>query len=619
MTNHALSSALDVLARSGDALSSWRRLEWPAQARETAVALRFLLRRGAGGDPVEAAGRTAGEVANKDETRPGGRPPVLAALVGGASSGKSTVFNNCLGGRHASRVTARGHATLGPILAVHDADRDAVERWCEEGLLLPAFERSVAELDGQSAGNPARLLVLHHHQDALRGIVLFDMPDQTSEMSRREGDVALALLPWFDCLIVVVDHERWFDRQTIGRLRDESSQFGQTRIALFNRSREGCIGEADRARLARQAERLDAASHQVLEFRHGRGLCTFPPGTLDPLIASVRSSSTDRGAALLRTLSRFARVVLNSNAERSARLTQLREALNKAVDRAVPSRAECLLSLMTPGEKRHLDVLARTLRLTETKEWLHRQADRIRSTLRRRLPLVGPLLAAEPAETPESAATDADRRTMGWDVFQSRCTRLANAAQSAAENSDFWDELRRTCDLEPEAADDGAAEDRRERVEAILTELDTALAAWTAKVEGECGGVAPHLMGVIGGSTLAGAIALIAVGGPVAALTLPAAKAALVGALGTIASSAGAGALAGRPLGRLASIATERLIGSPQYTEVLAATDAFREAIVDYGRAESDRRFARASELVLREDEQPHRALTAVCDAEEDA
>ncbi|MHC4233943.1 MAG: GTPase, partial [Planctomycetota bacterium] len=50
--------------------------------------------------------------------QPGDALPIVA-LIGGASSGKSTLFNSLLG-REVSRISAHAHETLGPVAAVPD-------------------------------------------------------------------------------------------------------------------------------------------------------------------------------------------------------------------------------------------------------------------------------------------------------------------------------------------------------------------------------------------------------------------------------------------------------------------------------------------------------------------
>ena len=160
-----LSHALDLLADQGRRLREQWRFDWPEQSQQTACALRFLLRAGS--------------------------PPTLVAVVGGASSGKSTVFNNLLEGHMASRVTARGHATLGPVMATCEQDRPRVESWLADGLLMPGFPRQDAQLDEEVHGAVDGLSTIYHPFDSLANIILFDLPDFTSEAAAREGETVV--------------------------------------------------------------------------------------------------------------------------------------------------------------------------------------------------------------------------------------------------------------------------------------------------------------------------------------------------------------------------------------------------------------------------------------------
>ena len=287
-----LAQALDTLAKDGAALCAHHRFEWDSRTQHAVGALRWLLRSVASRDACATPG-TSGL-------------PSLVGIVGGASSGKSTVFNNLLGGRPASRVTARGHCTRGPILAAHDDWRESFESALSDNRLFVGLDRRTGGLDDDLPGSPGMLHVVYHRLDRLRGAAICDTADLTSEPARVEGDVTMAMLPWFDRLVVLVDHERWFDRQTMGRLHDAAEQFGQERVVIFNRSRHDRLGEADRVRLERQAERFGATQHLILDYRQGRGLRVFPPGTLDSVVAAIAAPPPDRRGHLERYLSRAA-------------------------------------------------------------------------------------------------------------------------------------------------------------------------------------------------------------------------------------------------------------------------------------------------------------------------
>ena len=139
----------------------------------------------------------------------------------------------------------------------------------------------------------------------------------------------------------------------------------------------------------------------------------------------------------------------------------------------------------------------------------------------------------------------------------------------------------------------------------------------TAKVEAECRGVSPHLLGAVGATALAGAIVLVAVAGPVTALTWPVVSVALGKAVGTLLASAGAGAVAGKPLTRLLAVIQEKLIGSAEFEAVGDAIEAYRQGISQFGRTAAGQCLAHARTLVLSEDDELTRSLTVLCSAAE--
>ena len=76
-----MANALEVVAERGESLRTEWAFDWSASSQQAVCRLRLGL---------------------DAETL-----PVLVAMVGGASSGKSTVFNNLLGGHLASRIAAQ--------------------------------------------------------------------------------------------------------------------------------------------------------------------------------------------------------------------------------------------------------------------------------------------------------------------------------------------------------------------------------------------------------------------------------------------------------------------------------------------------------------------------------
>lgn len=577
-----LLEALQAVVASGATLRTRWHFDWPVVLQHAAGALSWI---------AGSAGR-----------------PALVAIVGGASSGKSTVFNNLLEGHAASRITARGHVTLGPIVAIHEQSRESFEAQRSAGALWPGYCVVTSELDGNIVGAPGVLTVVFHSLERLRGVWLLDTPDFTSEAAHREGDVALSLLPWFDRLLVVVDHERWFDRQTISLLRTESARWGQRRMVLFNRTREQALHETDRAALAQQAERLAADGMIVLEFRRGRGLCRFAPGALDEAHAFLRAAPPDRQSALLSAVGRAAGAVLNQNEERSARLAVLRTSLEAVVRDTTPAPWDALTALMTPEERRHLDVVARVLRLHETGRWMLAQGRRLQAALGR-VPLIGTMFGRADDLSPAADPDPVDRRQLAGRFYEDRARRQAWEMTRIVQASAFWDEVRRWTGAEPAATEFAWTPAERAQVERAAEAFDRAMAAWTAKVEHECEGAGAHLSGALGAGAVGLAIVLIAVPGPITALTAVGAQAALGAALSHLLAATGAGAVFGKQIGRLVAVAQERLWGSAEFTAVQHESKSLCRLLEDAARKRMAAALHAAEELVVPQSEPVRRAL----------
>jgi len=585
------SQALETLARDGCRLRTQWHFDWPEVVQQTVHRVRW------------------------DESVP--QSPLMAALIGGASSGKSTVFNNLLGGRSVSRIAAKGHTTLGPIAAVHERHRDNLEHWLHEGLAFPGFLPEFIDLDADGAGSPDGWRVAYHHDDALADVWLFDLPDFTSRRAEQEGDVALSLLPWFDQLIVLIDHERWFDRQSISPLREASSRLAQERFVLFNRTIEGELSEADRRRLAEQADRLRAAAFSILDFRRGRGLVRFAPGTLDPVLAFFARERPSRRKALYRRLAEAANAVLNQNEERKARLKQLGESVRHAATRTVPDARSCLHAIMTAEERRQVEPFSRILRLGDTRAWLSRQTDRLTETLGR-IPLMGAVFPRN-ERAADSDGKVVDRGALVAAFVESVLRRQTYEINRIVQGSAFWDELRRWTGLFPLPRTWPGTAPLRSEVQVVTADIDRALAAWLAKVDAECRGLSPHVRGAIGVGGVALAIALIAAPGPVAALTLVTAKTAVGAALGELLTATGAGALLAKPMGRALALMEENLLGTAEHRTVQKAASQLRSLLQRHAEALRAAVLAEAEAFVLSRDNSLGSALETLREERDDS
>lgn len=597
----AVSPALHCLAEQGARLENQYHFAWTAGLQHAAGALFFK------------------EILASQRSAPPTAPPVLVAIVGGASSGKSTLFNNLLDGRQVSRVSIRGHATLGPILAIHEQHRDVADEWLTHAhTLLPMLASRSTELDAETPGAPDRLEVVYHLVDELRDVLLFDTPDFTSEPARREGDLTLAILPWFDRLIVMLDHERWFDRQSLAQLRRRSARMDQDRMAVFNRTKEGELSDSDRSKLEQQAQRLGAARHCVLPFRRGRGFRRLPTSLTKGITAFLSSAAPDRTGALRRWIGDSCNDVLNANEERRHALRALRTALDRVATQTVPGAWECMTALMTPTERQHLDPVSRVLGIADLRRWMSRQRTRLADILGR-LPGVSILVGFR---RDEHQRTDGptDRATLGREHTRGTFSDQFYALLGVVQGSDFQAELPASASAL--SAEDVLAPSRRagnlapetftRRAADAVAALDKALDVWNARVELECQGLSPRIASAAGAVGIVAAGVLIAVQGPVAVLTLPAGAAALSAALGKLAVAAGAGAVAGKQVGRLARVIQERLHGSAEFEAVKRATESYRGVLSDHAATCADRLMMQAEQLVLQPQEPLCQALEAL-------
>lgn len=580
---------LERLAGGAQRLRGDLRLPWPAEA-EHAVA-------------CVAIGR---EVPT--------RLPAVVALLGGASSGKSTIFDNLLGGRLTSRITARGHATLGPILAVHESRYLELARTLESDRFLPGFDTDLIELDDNVTGQASRLAVVRHAVDELRDALLFDLPDFTSGAAADEGDVALSLMPWFDRIVVVLDHERWFDRQSVSTLRERSVRFGQERWVVFNQTQDAVLSESQRHALTDQAAAISASGLTFLEFRRGRGLSRFPPNTFGELLAFAASDPPDRSSTLLRYACQASGTLLNQNEERAARLGELRQAIEALRTRTIPDHHECMTALMTAEERNKTEWLARVFRVSETRRWLSGQSRRLTAAVRQ-IPVVGSLLAPGTTKQQDASSEETDRRALGRRFAERVAEHHHHELRRLVRSSRFWNELRGWTGLEPSLAYTDSNSDVGPWLDECIAELDRAIRGWNERVAAECDGLSPHLHGAVGAGTIALAVALIAVPGPVTALTAIAAKGAVAAALTQILAATGVGAMAGRPVARLASVVREKLIGSAEFTAVRKATSELRLRLEAICTRISEKALSEASAYVLPDDDELAFALQHLRDA----
>lgn len=584
-------AALDILSAHSDRLRDPYGLPWNQQAAQVIHALRFTC----------AAGKAA--------------PPIIG-VVGGASSGKSTVFNNLLGGRRASLVTIKSHATRGLILSAHRDHQPQLDMWLyHERILLPTLAAQPAGRQTDLQGEPLMTTVLYHEEPGLHDVILVDTPDFTSNAAEREGDITLSMLPWFDRLLIVVDHERWFDRQVVDDLKAAADRLGQRRMVVFNRTQQGTLGQVDRERLDEQARHLAADRVCILDYHPGRGFRRFDPATLDGLLAFLRDPPSDRLMSLRRDAAAHATALLAENQSRSDAFDRLRRVLNRSADQLAPvGWWECVTALMSPEERDRLDSFSRLLGFSQARDWLDRQRRRLETTMAR-----VPWLRSASGSGAANATLPPEpfsRERSGLDFFESQCERQRRRLNENAAAAEFWDQVRRSTGRGPALLDDAFTQTFRNRARQAVGALGDALAAWDAKVRRECQGTSPQVVGSLSMMLIGVAAILVAVPGPVAALTPVIAAGAIKAGLVKIGAAGLFGALGGRSVARLVEIVREQLLASPEFNAVHTSAEELRRLVEEHGRAAAGELERAARQLTLAAGEPLLEALQTIRDQE---
>jgi len=562
-----LDAALNVVALQGRRLREQLCLPWQEQAQQAVCALRFRRQ------SVEA-----------------GQAVQLAAVVGGASSGKSTVFNNLLGGRRVSLVTIRSHATRGLIVAAQRKHSERLDRWLNhDRILFPTLDTQPGGPGADLQGRPEAATVVEHDIGGFENALLVDTADFTSNTAELEGDVTLSLLPWFDRLVVIVDHERWFDRQVVDQLAMLAKRYAQPRIVVFNRTAEHALAEADRVRLEEQARHLGAQKVCILNYHRGRGFRRFDPQALSEVVKFLAEPLPQREPALQTEVGIRAAAVLAANRGRIERLAQLERILAAATARCVPaSRWDCVTALMTREERERLGVVSRILGIAQVREWLNRQRRWLEEALPR-LPWSVKRETVAESDPVVECNVDASREERGRDWLNAQCERQIRRLNEEVTASDLWEDLRLARGRPIAVPEGGIIESFRPRAEEVAARLAAAMDEWNAKVQHECQGLSPKLISTLGMTILAGAAILLAVPGPLAALTPAIAAGALKAGLLQLGAAGAFGAISGRPLARLTEIIREKLLASPEFNRVREAAESMRRLVEEHGRAAADR------------------------------
>ncbi|MBI5764286.1 MAG: 50S ribosome-binding GTPase [Planctomycetes bacterium] len=326
---------LKILSEQGNALASrFGFSSWTPTETQMAGALRFLIFRQREHADVQ-----------------------LVGIVGGSSSGKSTIFNNLIGGNHVSHVTMKARTTRGPVLAASYGLEAQVRTWFDhDRVLFPTSRPNYDQVDAPVEGHSEQIAAVFVEFRGADRLMLVDTPDFSTQRSLDEGDTAMRLMPWFDRVLIVVDSQRWYDQKTFVKLLKCLDRFGSDRLVLFNCNEDGRdLLEEDIRKLADQAK-LFKADYELIEYRAGRGFLRFPPGVLDKtrtwLAPPLESSGGNRLRRLQRQISEAANHVLNQNENRLRLFHKLENELKKVAARAVPDEQYVLSILLSPEERK---------------------------------------------------------------------------------------------------------------------------------------------------------------------------------------------------------------------------------------------------------------------------
>ncbi len=148
--------------------------------------------------------------------------PVIAGIMGGTGTGKSTVFNS-LAGRAISEVGVRRPCTTRPVLFVHG---DFVEELRRCPLLAP-------DGDGNDDALCTTVTIQSHGLADLAGLVLVDTPDFDS-VDTHNRLIADNFFIISDIIVFVTSQEKYGDMRC-HEVRDRAVRWGKNMILIMNK------------------------------------------------------------------------------------------------------------------------------------------------------------------------------------------------------------------------------------------------------------------------------------------------------------------------------------------------------------------------------------------------
>jgi hypothetical protein len=286
--------------------------------------------------------------------------PILVGLIGGASCGKSTLFDSLIA-RPLSRIHYQPHSSLGPVVWLH-------RRYFETILGQPS--RFLPQLKSQllasgttsTVGGVADLTMALHDDDEWRHIALMDLPDISSESARREGSLVHHLLPWIDLIIWMVDPNDYLFEDLYIDLIEEASALGQRSIVVVN----DIHGQLQRSSgvLRDRIERFRADESFILPRLQCRPGDPYPLFRQEPEFLRLKQHlMTYQGSRpvmpLIARVRHDATAAVNANSEWSRLIGELSTTLDRLVARHRNRilAAAPLLSVLPQSAQQELDRL----------------------------------------------------------------------------------------------------------------------------------------------------------------------------------------------------------------------------------------------------------------------
>lgn len=265
--------------------------------------------------------------------------PLIAALIGGTGTGKSTLFNSLVG-RPISRVGIRRPCTLRPVVFLH-------EKWTREiarcPLIGPNFEPDPPESD-------SHVSFCVHGQPEWEGLILIDTPDfDSAERSNRL--IADNLFVVGDIVLFVTSQEKYGDLTGLEVIK-RARRWGKHTVVIMNKVVSDTAFDDFREKLRTLGEGFSDPI-RIKRFRSSPEIITGLQKKLE-FSELMQIGSENSSGGKIRT-----NEVENLREQTVSHLTDLEDALGTAIERvtAVNIRIDGMLSRTSEDMEERLDAV----------------------------------------------------------------------------------------------------------------------------------------------------------------------------------------------------------------------------------------------------------------------